>query len=244
MSENVVAVVAGHEITELELNAFIASLPREQQMYASNPQFKQQCIEQLTALHMFAELGAEQKLDETLEYQKIMESARRDVLAQLAIREVMKDVTVSEEDMKAYYEEHKDNYTKGEGVTASHILVMEEDKCNEILAAIKAGEKSFEDAAKEFSTCPSSSKGGDLGEFSRGQMVKEFDDAAFNAEIGEIVGPVQTQFGYHIIKTTAKREAGLLPYEEVKGQIKGLMGGMKQSEAYDAKVKELKAKYL
>ena len=61
MSENVVAVVAGHEITELELNAFIASLPREQQMYASNPQFKQQCIEQLTALHMFAELGAEQK---------------------------------------------------------------------------------------------------------------------------------------------------------------------------------------
>lgn len=244
MSENVVAVVAGHEITELELNAFIASLPREQQMYASNPQFKQQCIEQLTALHMFAELGAEQKLDETLEYQKIMESARRDVLAQLAIREVMKDVTVSEEDMKAYYEEHKDNYTKGEGVTASHILVMEEDKCNEILAAIKAGEKSFEDAAKEFSTCPSSSKGGDLGEFSRGQMVKEFEDAAFNAEIGEIVGPVQTQFGYHIIKTTAKREAGLLPYEEVKGQIKGLMGGMKQSEAYDAKVKELKAKYL
>ena len=244
MSQDVLAVVAGHEITELELEAFVASLPREQQMYASNPQFRQQCMEQLTALHMFAELGAEEKLDETEEYRKIMESARRDVLAQLAIREVMKKVTLTEEEMQAYYEEHKQQYTKGEGVTASHILVKDEEECNAILAAIKAGEKSFEDAAKESSTCPSGAKGGDLGEFSRGQMVKEFEDAAFDAEIGEIVGPVQTQFGYHIIKTTAKREAGLLPFEEVKGQIRGIMGGMKQSEAYDAKLKELREKYL
>ena len=108
MENNVLAVVAGYEITEAELNTFLKGLPREQQMYASNPQFRQQCMEQLKALHMFAELGAEEKLDETEEYKKIMESARRDVLAQLAIRETMKNITVSEDEMKAYYEEHKE----------------------------------------------------------------------------------------------------------------------------------------
>ncbi len=69
-----------------------------------------------------------------------------------------------------------------------------------------SGEKVFEDAAKEFSTCPSGQRGGDLGEFGKGQMVKEFEDAAFAAEIGHVVGPVKTQFGYHLIKVEEKKK--------------------------------------
>lgn len=244
MEQKVLAVVAGHEITELELSAFIASMPREQQMYASNPQFRQQCIDQLTAVYLFAELGEAQKLDETNDYKKIMESARRDILAQLAIRDVMTNIQVSDEELKAYYEEHKAQYTKGEGVRASHILVKEKEESEKILAQINSGEKTFEDAAKEYSTCPSKDKGGDLGEFLRGQMVKEFEEAAFNAEEGAIVGPVETQFGFHIIKTVSKRAAGELPFEEVKAQIQSQLMGMKQNEAYEAKVAELKAKYM
>ena len=177
MSEqNILATIGEVVLTDAEVDAFIANMPKEQQMYASHPQFRKQCLDQIISVYLYAKMAEEEKLDETEEFKKIMESARRDVLAQLAIREVMKDVTVSEEDMKAYYEEHKDNYTKGEGVTASHILVMEEDKCNEILAAIKAGEKSFEDAAKEFSTCPSSSKGGDI-EVNGEQIQAKFAEA-------------------------------------------------------------------
>jgi peptidyl-prolyl cis-trans isomerase C len=84
-------------------------------------------------------------------------------------------------------------------VHAAHILVKEQSKAYELLARIKAGEK-FETLAKEYSTCPSKSKGGDLGTFGRGQMVKKFEDAAFNAKKGEVVGPVKTEFGYHLIK--------------------------------------------
>lgn len=84
----------------------------------------------------------------------------------------------------------------GETVHAKHILVDDEDKCQEILEKIIGEETTFEDAAKEFSTCPSKEKGGDLGPFGRGQMVKEFEDAAFAAEVGHVVGPVKTQFGY------------------------------------------------
>ena len=84
-------------------------------------------------------------------------------------------------------------------VNASHILVKTEQEANVILFDLKTG-KSFEDIAKEKSLCPSGKKGGNLGWFARGQMVKEFEDAAFALKKGEISKPVKTQFGWHIIK--------------------------------------------
>ena len=244
MSKEVLAVVAGHEITEEDVNTFVKSLPREQQIYASNPQFRNQCIEQITAIHLFAAYGEEEKLTETEEFEKIMKSARTDILAQLAMNKVMGSISVTEEEIKEFYEDNKAQFKKGETVSAKHILVKEEDECNAILAAINAGEKTFEDAAKESSTCPSGQQGGSLGEFGKGQMVKEFEDAAFAAEIGAVVGPVATQFGFHLIKVEAKSEASELPYEEVKGQIERQLMTGKQNTAYAAKVAELKAKYV
>ena len=126
----------------------------------------------------------------------------------MTMREVMKDAVVTEEDVKNYYEEHKQQFTKGETVRAKHILTDSKEKCDAILAAIQSGETSFEDAAKEKSTCPSGAKGGDLGEFGKGQMVKEFEDAAFTAEIGAIVGPVQTQFGYQSDQSGREKGCG------------------------------------
>lgn len=83
-------------------------------------------------------------------------------------------------------------------VRAAHILVAKEDKAKELLQMIKNG-TSFADLAKQFSMCPSGRKGGDLGWFGKGMMVKEFEDAAFNHAKGEVVGPVKTQFGWHLI---------------------------------------------
>ena len=114
----------------------------------------------------------------------------------------------------------------------------------EILAFIQNGEKTFEDAAKEFSSCPSSQRGGDLGQFGKGQMVKEFEDAAFAANIGEVVGPVKTQFGYHLIKVEKKNEAKEAGFAEVKDPIRAELLKRKQDQAYLAKVKELKEKYV
>jgi len=84
-------------------------------------------------------------------------------------------------------------------VNASHILVKTETEALACLTYMRQG-KSFEDLAKEKSFCPSGKKGGSLGWFGRGQMVKEFENAAFSGKKGQIVGPVKTQFGYHIIK--------------------------------------------
>ncbi len=84
-------------------------------------------------------------------------------------------------------------------VHAAHILVKDQAKAFELLARIKSGE-SFESIAKQYSLCPSKSKGGDLGTFGPRQMVKEFEKAAFAGKKGEVVGPVKTEFGYHLIK--------------------------------------------
>ncbi len=86
-------------------------------------------------------------------------------------------------------------------VRASHILVQNIKKATEILEKIQNGE-SFSTMAKKFSKCPSKAKGGDLGFFGRGSMVREFEEAAFNTPKGQVTGPVKTQFGYHLIKVT------------------------------------------
>ena len=84
---------------------------------------------------------------------------------------------------------------------ASHILVKTEEECSNIKKQIEEG-SDFAQMAKDHSQCPSGQRGGDLGEFSPGQMVKEFDEVVFKEEVGKVHGPVKTQFGYHLIKIT------------------------------------------
>lgn len=89
--------------------------------------------------------------------------------------------------------------------SARHILVNTEEKCNELINNILDG-ADFGDVAKEHSVCPSGKQGGELGEFSQGQMVKEFDDVVFSAELNKVHGPVKTQFGYHLIEITNRSD--------------------------------------
>jgi peptidyl-prolyl cis-trans isomerase C len=89
-------------------------------------------------------------------------------------------------------------------VRASHILVSSEREANRIFDEIKKG-KDFSEMARRYSSCPSGKSGGDLGFFEKGQMVKEFEDIAFSLKEGELSRPVKTQFGYHIIKVTARK---------------------------------------
>lgn len=86
---------------------------------------------------------------------------------------------------------------------ARHILVETQGQCENIKKQIEAG-ADFADMAREHSKCPSGRQGGDLGRFKQGQMVKEFDDVVFSAEIGQVHGPIQTQFGYHLIEITTR----------------------------------------
>ena len=88
--------------------------------------------------------------------------------------------------------------------TAKHILVEDEAKCQELKDKITSGEATFEEVARDNSSCPSGVKGGDLGSFGEGAMVPEFDKVVFNDEVGVVHGPVKTQFGYHLLLITSR----------------------------------------
>jgi len=245
MSEKkVLATVAGLEITDAEVDAFISSLPKKQQPYASNPQFREQCLNQIVSMYLFTKMGEDEKLDETEEFKKSLEAARRELLSHMAVNKVLEAAAVTDEEAREFYEKNKSHFVKDETVSAKHILVADEAECQAILAAINNGEKTFEDAAKEFSTCPSKAQGGDLGEFGKGQMVKEFEVAAFEAEVNAVAGPVKTQFGYHLIKVEKKNEASVMTFEEVGERIRTNLLQRKQSEVYMTKVAELRKLYM
>lgn len=89
-------------------------------------------------------------------------------------------------------------------VRAFHILVKSEDEAQKIMKRLNDGEE-FAKVARRFSSCPSGKNGGDLGWFGKGQMVPEFEQAAFAADIGKVIGPIKTQFGYHVIKVSGKK---------------------------------------
>ena len=107
MEKTVEAVICGHEITSAEVDAFIASLPREQQVYASHPDFRKQCVDQLIAVYALAKYGEEEKLDETEKFKAILENARKDILAQMAMRKLFATVNVTDDEIKEYYEANK-----------------------------------------------------------------------------------------------------------------------------------------
>ncbi len=145
--------------------------------------------------------------------------------------EFNESVVVTDNDAREFYEKNIDGFKIPERIRASHILIsVEKDadaatreearaKIEEIQKQIKEG-KDFAELAKTYSSCPSGKEGGDLGFWSRGQMVPPFDDAAFKLQPGEVSDIVETEYGYHLIKLTDRNEGGTLNFEDVKARIK------------------------
>ena len=133
MSEqNILAIIDGVNITEADLDAYIANMPQEQQAYAAYPQFREHCLKQLMAFHLYAKMAADEKMDETEEFKAMMEKARKEILAQVAINSVLKDITVTEEEMQTFYKENPDHFTEGETDRLNYL-----SKATEILAVGK-----------------------------------------------------------------------------------------------------------
>jgi peptidyl-prolyl cis-trans isomerase C len=178
------------------------------------------------------------------EYKKKLEDFKKLTLISLLLEKEIEDkAKVSDQDIKDYYEKHKADLTTNNQVRASHILVKSEDDAKKILGQLKKG-GDFSKIAKEKSIDTGSAKnGGDLGFFSRGQMVPEFEKAAFSLKEGELGGPVKTQFGYHIIKVTGKKEGKVVEFDKVKDLLTQRVTAEKQKEAFDSYMEGLKKSY-
>lgn len=239
MENKVLANVGGHPIYQNEVDEIVTAYASRGQNFDSE-QGRAMILEQLIGKKLLVLDAKKNLMEHNAEFKAELEKMKNEMLANFNIAKVLEKVSVQDEEIKAYYDENKAQFVRGESVSASHILVDSEEKAIEILKDIEEGKVSFEDAARENSSCPSGQNGGALGEFTRGQMVPEFDKAVFEMTVGEISKPVKTQFGYHIIKLTAKNEASEMSFDEVKGQLANSLIQEKRQQAYDSKINQLK----
>ena len=243
MEKKILAKVGQKEITNLDVQSAIQGLDPYQAQQFQTEEGRKYVLEDLVNQELLYMYAKDNKIDEDEAFKKEMAEIEKNVLKQYVINQILTSVKLTDEEKQAFYEANKTNFSNPETANAKHILVDSEEKANEILAQIKAGDVTFEDAARANSTCPSKDAGGDLGTFTRGQMVPEFEEAVFNMKNGEVSGPVKTQFGYHLIKLENLQAGGESEYEEVRNEIERSLMYQKQSEAYNKELNNLKSKY-
>jgi len=171
---------------------------------------------------------------------QLKEDIKRQLMINKVLEEIRSQVSISDEELSEYYNENKESLFEPEQVHARHILVETEEEANNLLLQLKEGLTDFSELAKEKSIGPSAPSGGDLGFFARGQMVKEFEDAAFSLKPGEISDVVQTQFGYHIIKCEEKKDEYSPTFEEAKERISNTLRSQRENEAILALISKLR----
>jgi len=191
----------------------------------------------------------QQNINSLEEYkQMFIENSEESLLINKLQEQVLGDVAVSDQEVEDYYNNNQSNFEQAEQVKASHILIEENDertdeqakaRAEEVLQKLNNGED-FAELAKEYSDGPSASQGGDLGYFNRDSMVKEFSDVAFAMKVGEISQPVKTKYGYHVIKVTDHKEAGIKPLAEVKENIKSSLLNDRQNQKWQEFLRDLR----
>ncbi|MGV6810927.1 MAG: peptidylprolyl isomerase [Brevirhabdus sp.] len=210
--DTVLAVVNGTEITLGHVIALRQELPQSYDQYAAEdlyPALLEQLITQ-TALAPTVDT-------DTKRMRLKMENQRRSVLAVEAIDEVAR--SIPEEAVRAEYEKQYVNAPAPVEYNASHILVETEEEAQAIAEEIRAG-ADFAETAKAKSTGPSGPSGGELGWFGKGRMVPAFEDAVVKMEVGQVSDPVQTEFGWHVIKLNEMRDLPPPSYETMAGSIR------------------------
>ena len=243
MDKKILAKVGQKEITNLDVQGAIQGLDPFQAQQFQTEEGQKYVLDDLINQELLYMYAKDNKIDQDEEFRTEMKRVEENVLKQYVINKILTSVKLTEEEKKAFFEAQKQSFSKPETASAKHILVDSEEKAKDILGKINAGEVSFEDAAKEHSTCPSKDASGDLGTFGRGQMVPEFENAVFNMNNGEVSGPVKTQFGYHLIKLENKNESSIPEYDEVAEEVGKTLLFQKQGEVYQQKLNEVKEKY-
>ena len=232
--DDVVAKIGDRKITLSEFNKMLGYLDSEKQkLVEKNPQFKENVLQQYIQRIVISEIAKKKGFDKNPELKEQLELIKDNYIAiEYLKKEVTNKVEVSEEDIKAYYESHKDEFKMPEMVRSRHILIKTDpsasdndkkkarEKAEDILKKIKAGEDFAKLASDLSDDTGSKTKGGELGFFPKGRMVKPFEDAAFSLKPGEVSGIVETQFGYHIIKVEEKKEPGMEAFDTAKEKIK------------------------
>jgi len=236
----VLADVNGSTITTGDFTSEMKNLPDYLKAMADTPQGRKEMLDTMVIRELILQQASKDGADKGPEIEeKLKELKKRLIVESFLKKKVESEAQISDADLKKFYDQNLEKFKSGEQLRASHILVKSEPEAKAILAQIKSGAK-FEDLAKKSSVDSSAAKGGDLGWFGKGTMVPAFEKAVLALKEGQISDVVKSDFGYHIIKLTGKRAAGVRPFDEVKDQIKAALMPTKQQEVFQKIKDELK----
>ncbi|MBI4432930.1 MAG: peptidylprolyl isomerase [Candidatus Omnitrophica bacterium] len=238
--DKVLARFDGATITESEFTGKVQNLPADIRRVAIHR--KKDFLEDLTAEHFLMKEAGRRRIEDQKDVKQLIAAAKKKIIiARLIDMEVNDKIRLEPEEARNYYETHKPEFVTPLLLRASHILVKSEEEAGEIASKLKSG-ADFEDLAKTRSLDPTSSRGGDLGFFQKGQMVPEFEEAAFSMKKGELRGPVKTQFGFHVIRLTERVEPAQREFRAVRRVVEERLLNEKRSKAFKAYIDKLKGK--
>jgi len=222
--DKVVAIVNGYEIKTSEVAMAADDVVGQLPNVPPKLRFPF-LVDYLVERHLLAQLAVKEGVAETEEYKRRLALYQAKALRDAYLFQKIRP-EVTEEEIKAAYDEEAAKLAQTERVRARHILVGSEKEAKDILARIEKGEK-FEDLAKQYSLDGSKDYGGDLGYFTAPEMVPEFSKAAFALKVGEVSQPVKTDFGWHIIRLDDRKMGAAQPYDQVKPAIRSVLLGKK-----------------
>jgi peptidyl-prolyl cis-trans isomerase C len=237
------AVINGKEITIGEFDLRWSQLPEFARKSYARPDGRKKFLEELITRELLLQEAKKRGLDRdrTL-VERVERFKERSILDNLMKEEVDARVTVTQEEIKAFYTTHGESFTTPQDSRVSHILVKTEAEALDLKKRLDQGEDFAALARKNSMDLTTKFKGGDLGVIKPGQMVPQFENAVRHLKVGEISSPVATQFGYHIIKLSGQTAGPPLSFEEAKDQMKDQILIEKKRKRFDELVASLRAK--
>jgi peptidyl-prolyl cis-trans isomerase C len=231
--DKVLARIGNETVTDADLKEMVNVVPENFRRFYETPEGRKKTIDYVVNIYVLAAEAEKQGMDKTPAVTRLLNFTKKDLLARLYLDNMTKNLeTPSEAEAKTFYEQNKAQYAVPESVHLHHILVKTDKEAKDVLGRLKKGEK-FPDLASQVSICPSKAKGGNLDWLPRGSLVKEIEDVAFTMKNGEITGPVQTKFGYHVLLLEDKKPAQESTFDQVKDYILEQLKFQKQQEQYE-----------
>jgi len=255
--ENVLAQVGDERLTARMFELKVKTMPPElKALFQGNTEKKQGLIDRWVEITLLAKEAEATGMAELPEIKSKINEYKKQVLAREFVTRRLKQTTsIPEQELKKYYDSHPDEFMRNEQIRASHIMIAfpaeptvdEEEQAQKTIFEIRErllkGE-SFADQAKTFSDDPNTKDdGGDLGFFERGAMLKEFEEAAFKTQTDTLSEPFRTRFGWHILKTKARMEPLMMPFQEVRKELEAELVRQRNRAVLDSLISELRVKY-
>jgi parvulin-like peptidyl-prolyl isomerase len=241
LAADTLATVNGKQITTEDAVIYVSQTQPGAQFDTLPANQKKMIVDRLIERVLFIEQAKKEGIEKEPEYLRLLERDKDELMVRTWITQQFENTVVSDSEAKAYFTKHPEEFKIPAQVHARHILLKEEKDAQEVIGQLKglkgdALMKRFIELAKSKSTGPTGPKGGDLGFFAPGQMVKPFNDAVFAMKKGEVSAkPVKTQFGYHVLYVEETKAASAVPYEEAKDRIIGML----KQKAFSAKMAKL-----